>query len=393
MRQAFSNVGGTATFRGREAFSHPLRASLEAVNEEADELAIHGVHSYPARMHPSVARRALELFAPGPGATLLDPFCGSGTTLVEAMSTGWRCLGSDLNPLAIDLARVKCSRMGEKARERFGQRLIQVAEASEDRVRGRVKVLAKLDKAERDYYDVHVLKEFAGLLEEIHGTEHEADRRALRMLFSSIVVKFSKQRSDTDERKTEKKIRKGLVTEFFVRKGEELLRAWHQLDEACPAKTRRPRIIRADATRLGETLSGDFKADVILTSPPYAGTYDYAHHHRRRFAWLGYKQAAFEEDEIGSRRELAKATRGMKTWERQLFAVLEQMHERLHSEGVALLLIGDGQVGGTRVPADRQLEALAPQAGFEFAGVASQVREDFAGGPPRQEHLVALLAP
>ena len=391
-RQSLSNVGGRASFRGDEAFSHPLCASLEAVNESEGELGIHGLHSYPARMHPAVARRALELFAPGPGATLLDPFCGSGTTLVEAMTTGWRCLGSDLNPLGLDLARVKCWRMGEPERERFGLSLIKVAEASEDRVRGRVQVRAKLSKEERDYYEVHVLKEFAGLLEEIDKVENDADRRSMRMLFSAMVVKFSKQRSDTDERKVQKKLRKGLVTEFFVRKGEELLRSWQEVDEACPRKTRRPRILRADATRLATTLSGDFKADLILTSPPYGGTYDYAHHHRRRFAWLGYKQGPFEAEEIGSRRRLAKARGGAQQWEGQLLAVLQQMRERLRTEAVALFLIGDGHVGGTRVQADRQLEALAPQAGFQFMGVASQDREDFAGGPPRQEHLVALIA-
>jgi DNA modification methylase len=379
--------------RGEEAFTHALRSAMEAVDEEHEELLIHGVHSYPARMHPAVARRALERFAPGPGATLLDPFCGSGTTLVEGMAAGWRCLGSDLNPLALDLARVKCSRMGEKARERFGRRVLEVAEASEERVRGRVDVRAKLSKAERDYYDVHVLKEFAGLLEEVNATEHDADRRALRMVFSSMVVKFSRQRSDTDERLTQKRVRKGLVTEFFVRKSEELLRAWHELDDACPDKTRRPRIVKANAMRLGETLSGDFKADLILTSPPYGGTYDYAHHHRRRFAWLGYKQAAFESEEIGSRRRLAKAKKGVDRWDTELLAVLEQMRERLVPDGLALLLIGDGHVGGTRVPADRQLERLAPRVGLEFVGVASQSRPDFAGGAPREEHLVALLAP
>ena len=60
----------------------------------------HGFHTYPARMHPHIARRLLEAIPPG--ATLLDPFCGSGTVLVEGILRGARTVGVDASGEALN---------------------------------------------------------------------------------------------------------------------------------------------------------------------------------------------------------------------------------------------------------------------------------------------------
>ncbi|MHC3130030.1 MAG: DNA adenine methylase [Candidatus Bathyarchaeota archaeon] len=74
--------------------------------DEKPTLHIHGLHSYPARMHPPVARKAIQLFA-SKGDLILDPFCGSGGVLAEAKIQGYRSIGIDINPLACLLSRVK----------------------------------------------------------------------------------------------------------------------------------------------------------------------------------------------------------------------------------------------------------------------------------------------
>ncbi|MGQ9541374.1 MAG: TRM11 family SAM-dependent methyltransferase, partial [Armatimonadota bacterium] len=66
----------------------------------------HGFHAYPAMMIPQVARRLIRLYGKS-GQTLLDPFCASGTLLVEARLAGLNGYGIDLNPLAVLLARAK----------------------------------------------------------------------------------------------------------------------------------------------------------------------------------------------------------------------------------------------------------------------------------------------
>lgn len=68
--------------------------------------APHDFYRYPARFSPIFAREAIRTFTQ-PGDLVLDPFCGGGTTLVEALSLGRRAAGMDINSLAAFLARTK----------------------------------------------------------------------------------------------------------------------------------------------------------------------------------------------------------------------------------------------------------------------------------------------
>jgi tRNA G10 N-methylase Trm11 len=70
----------------------------------------HCFHSYPAMMIPQVARRLIQDY--GIGAKLLfDPYCGTGTSLVEANLQGINAIGTDLNPLARLIAITKTTKI------------------------------------------------------------------------------------------------------------------------------------------------------------------------------------------------------------------------------------------------------------------------------------------
>lgn len=68
----------------------------------------HCYHDYPARMIPQVAGTLLDMFAKD-ALLLFDPYCGTGTSLVEALIRGVNAVGTDLNPLARLIARAKTS--------------------------------------------------------------------------------------------------------------------------------------------------------------------------------------------------------------------------------------------------------------------------------------------
>jgi len=82
--------------------------SLVAAVSNRDKVtgAPHDFYRYPARFSPIFAREAIKTFTK-PGDFVLDPFCGGGTTLVEALSLGRRAAGMDVSSLAAFLARTK----------------------------------------------------------------------------------------------------------------------------------------------------------------------------------------------------------------------------------------------------------------------------------------------
>ena len=60
--------------------------------------------THPARMLPAIARRAIATYT-GPGDLVLDPMCGIGTTLVEAVHLGRDAIGVEYEQPWADLAR------------------------------------------------------------------------------------------------------------------------------------------------------------------------------------------------------------------------------------------------------------------------------------------------
>ncbi|HJL04154.1 MAG TPA: DNA methyltransferase [Polyangiaceae bacterium LLY-WYZ-15_(1-7)] len=384
-RRALSHQGGAVKRRGEPEVAEKLARALAASEEDADTLT-HGFHSYPARMHPAIAR---ELLADFDGAPVLDPFCGSGTVLVEARRAGRRAYGVDLNPVGLRVAEVKVSWRDAEARARFSALLEGIAARSEERVRARVDARAPLPKSELRWYPPHVLKELAGLREEIVAVADRDDRRALEMVMSAIITKVSSQRSDTAERTATKRIRKGLSTEFFLRRGQELVERWAALEASCERPGPHPTLRLGDARQLRKVLPKGARAGLVISSPPYGGTYDYVDHHARRYPWLGHDPRPLRRGELGARRDLRGAG-AVKRWDEQVAAMLKSLRQATTPEAWIVLLVGDAQLGKRRIDAAGQLVSLAPGAGLEVAASASQERPDFTGGPTRREHLVAL---
>src|SRR5690606_36728711 len=106
LRRALSHGGGAIRVTGGTSEQQSMARAAFDVDAESARAHVHGFHSYPARLHPQTAAQLIETLS-RPGATLLDPFWCSATSLVEARRLGRRGIGSDLNPQALDLSWLK----------------------------------------------------------------------------------------------------------------------------------------------------------------------------------------------------------------------------------------------------------------------------------------------
>ena len=370
-----------------------LLAEALGIPDEADARELtHGFHSYPARFHPLLCRRLLAECAT-PGSVVLDPFCGSGTTLIEAALRGASGRGVDANPLAVDLAALKATPCPPAARAAITARAADVSARSLERVKKRARTKStgeQYDDPSR--YMPHVFRELVGLREEIEG-EPEPIRGVLLLVLSSIVVKVSRQRADTTQRSVERTIGKGMPSRLFARKAEELSRQMATFAAAVPPGTPPPDVRVGDARKLGHLR--DKSVDVILTSPPYLGTYDYASQHARRFGWLGLDASAFAATEIGARRGTRQdAARALADWQRDVDAFVAEFARVLKPGGLAFVAIGDSAVGTRAVAGDAAIRQAAEPARLAIVANAAEERPNFyrhAGGATRREHLLLLI--
>lgn len=84
----------------------------------------HSYHNYPAMMIPQIARKLINEYAPsGKLELVFDPYMGSGTTLVESRLKGINSIGTDLNPLARLISKVKTTNFNKAEIKRHMDRL------------------------------------------------------------------------------------------------------------------------------------------------------------------------------------------------------------------------------------------------------------------------------
>lgn len=409
-RRSLSHVGGVVeTMGNREAATALARAldvepageplgQREESTDDPDRAHVHGFHSYPARMHPVTAARLVDSLS-GKGATLLDPFCGSGTVLVEAMIAGRRAVGVDLNPLAARLARVKTSPGDVRSREAIvatGAAVAAFADARRSRRAGATRRYPPEDVAT---FDPHVLLELDSLRAGIVqlGGDDTRVREGLELVLSSILVKVSRRVSDTSAVRAPRRIAAGFAARLFARKAAEFARRLGELAVLVSSGTPEARVALDDAARLRAV--GASTVDVVVTSPPYAATYDYLAHHGLRMRWLGLDSRAFAAGEMGSRRRYAKldAPAARQTWMRELTAFLRALSRVSRKGARVALLLGDSAIGGEALRADQIVSMVAPESGFALLARASQRRPYFHAptarafrDSPRAEHAIAL---
>ena len=75
----------------------------------------HGLHEYRGKFFPQLVRSLLNIASLSDTSILLDPMCGSGTTLVEGRLANVRSYGLDINPLSVFMSNVKCAALSLRA--------------------------------------------------------------------------------------------------------------------------------------------------------------------------------------------------------------------------------------------------------------------------------------
>ena len=263
----------------------------------------HGMHTYPARMVPQIANRLIKTYSQE-GDVVYDPMCGSGTVLVEATLLNRRAIGTDLNPLAILLSKVKTTPIEQNYLKSsvavFLQKIILLFNRLETSKRY---VPAKPDFQNIDFwFKPQVVHDLSIIREAINEIDDENIRDFLRVPFSLTVRKSSNTRpgefklyrySPTLLEKHNPSVPRILKSAVKI-----ALNCLLEYDEATKLKSY-CKICKADA-RYTDALIPSGSIDLIVTSPPYGDshtTVDYGQFSRLSLQWLGLDYSGIDSHE------------------------------------------------------------------------------------------------
>ncbi|MCX5915050.1 MAG: DNA methyltransferase [Deltaproteobacteria bacterium] len=340
--------------------------SMHRINEAASDSArarnlTHRLYRYPASMSPMITRALIEKYS-NRGDLLLDPFCGGGTSAVEALGLGRKIICSDISPFACFITRAKATPLHNKNIEKFC-----------DWIQKETVILEKYKPQNPIPLEVNG-KQYAPLtystiLKLIRDTENISNANTRRL--AKIVVLNVARRSIDGRSKI---IPYYLVSNVFKRVSQEVIADIRKCcngarpDEHYFFERDSLKVINCDAKRLANRLS-EFKNKIrlVVTSPPYPGVhvlYNRWQVHGRRetdlpFRLLGYNSSrAASFYTLGTR----NSHEASENYQDQMGRVLSSIYELMAPGAVFAQVIAFPKNDGHHIT---EYERLMKNTGFK----------------------------
>ena len=255
----------------------------------------HGVHEYRGKFFPQLVKALINIAGVPRSGLVVDPMCGSGTTLVEAISAGRTCYGLDMNPLSALISDVKCTSLSLAPKDLIdGWR--QLSSELEDPARAdhSVGYRRRLNETDGRYlsrwFPEGALTELDQILAAIATLGDRRIRHLYRVCLSNILREVSCQKvDDLRVRREEKTFDEGQAIARFIREAGRTTRTVGLLlVERDGVGLGTHRVMEGDARRATKTLADAVgRTDAIITSPPYATALPYIDTDRLNLIYLG----------------------------------------------------------------------------------------------------------
>ena len=366
--------------------------------------ATHGIHRYPAKFIPQIPRFCIDSLSKK-GDTVLDPFMGSGTTLLEAYMAGRDSYGIDIHPLARLIANVKTTPIDPERLAKLSEGLLADIRADKDDSSAFIPEIPNRDH----WFKPQVLQDLATVKKHVWALRKGPEQDFFKICLSSIIRKMSNSDSDslipevTSFRKKldeQGKTSTDVFGKFENAVGNKMVDAeelWH-LSQSVNTKYRSAPSISIVGRDARDIALEDDSIDLAVTSPPYASAVHYASVHKLEMYWLDLLKDLSELDGkiVGTSRAYVEEYR---PWEPnvkvpELKAVLNELVEKekksayivykyfedmrrnlcevnrvLKRHGHYSIVVGENSFQRVRIPTYAILAKIARGAGFELKEV------------------------
>ncbi|MCL5428010.1 MAG: DNA adenine methylase [Candidatus Marsarchaeota archaeon] len=320
------------------------------------------VFRWSGQFTPELAGMLLGTYAKS-NIAVLDPFCGSGTVLFEAAKRSLQCTGTDINPMAVEISRAaEFCNMSDAARAKY-------FDNAEEMFSNAVMGFGESGMSQRKLS----AKDYAS----IGGIIAAANPVLMRSILINVLMRLS---SSKDSGTVD-----GLRSAFETHKN---------LIMQLPHSNAKCSVLLADARNIPLQSSS---ADLILTSPPYPGVFEYSKNYKKATHLAGWRISDIARSEIGRIKGRGGRQAAIVTYANDMIKALLEMRRVLKVSGRLILIagreIGLGQ-GNLRLSA--LLYALASGAcGFKLEAMQQRQYTGRTGKRVTEDimHLLPGAAP
>lgn len=310
---------------------HLQRQARRGAQRQATRYLVHGLHEYKGKFHPQLVRAFANVLDVQPGDLLIDPFVGSGTTLVEATMLGAKSAGADLSPIAVLLTRAKLSVLAHKNRPALAASLDEWAsQTSGDMANAYASkrsvaiegIEARSEAFLASWFDPAAFASLTVALQALRSISNSPAVHELASVAISSILRRSSLQAPEDlrvRRRSSDSIPEPIVKLFdeAVAKSVEAIRETAELESLqVDAVCKLMDVTSPGSLRL---LRGKAESAAVITSPPYATALPYIDTDRLSLVALGLggpsSLRGLESALIGSREWAVSQQR---EWDRRL---------------------------------------------------------------------------
>lgn len=318
---------------------------LKIQNKGKTNYLTHNFHTYPAKYIPQIPRYFIEKYT-NEGDWIYEPFLGCGTTLVECKLLNRNGIGIDSNPIATLVSKSKTQNLTSKEIkiiEEFNLHLESIVKSHNDNFYTLNEHLNVTVFDNKDHwFQDNVQIEISFIKHLINKIKNQSISTFLSVCLSSIIVEVSNQESDTRYASKNKNIQNFKTIEIFLKKSNMMI---ERISEFSKLSSNSQIEIYTQSSESVKFIK-DESIDLVVTSPPYANTYDYYLYHKSRMNWLGYDFKSVQEIEIGSRDKHSSKKLEIDNFLSSLDNCFREVSRVLKKNKHAVIVIGDSVIRG-----------------------------------------------
>ena len=271
--------------------------------------------------------------------------------MVESQRCGFATVGIDLNPIACLISRIKTR---ECPNDLEGHALRAVIEAN-NQSNANVPAIPNLDH----WFEPAIQRKLASLISAVNSIPNEA-RDCLRLALSSIIVRVSKQESDTRYAAIPKNVAPQDVANLFLRAVARIVAALRARSYPLTSA----HVIEGDTLAIKPEQIAE-PIGLVITSPPYPNAYEYWLYHKYRMWWLGFDPLAVKTKEIGARAHFFKKNpHTADDFVQQMEKTFLLLNRVVVSGGYVCFVIGRSRIHGETIDNGRIVRRAGRSFGF-----------------------------